>query len=277
LLKTRSIEGPLRDRSMAGNTGTECKQLPGAMTLPILITRPQPGADRLAAALKGRLGSNARIVVSPLMRIETIDDALADLSRFQAFALTSAHAVAPLAKALGERTMVGKTAYCVGRATARAAEAAGFEAVDGGGDAKHLAGCILASPPAGPLLYVRGEHVASDLAELLASAGVEACEAVVYRQVDLAPNARATELLGGNTTVVLPLFSPRSASLALGSGRVSAPLRIIAMSQTVAEMVPDTIACEVIIAPRPTLETMIEMIVALASASNPVESDEGPQ
>lgn len=247
------------------------------MAHPILITRPQPGAAILAQALALRLGPDSPMVLSPIMRIEQSCTPLPELSRFPTIVFTSSHAVAPLESALPAEERQRKRAYCVGAATAEAADAAGFETVDGGGDAEHLCARIRADNPAQPLFYARGEHIAADLVKSLNSAGLETHEAVVYRQSAVPLSREAEAILASQAPVVLPLFSPRSAQLIFSNSHVHAPLLVAAMSENVARAVPRGAAASLVVAPEPTLEAMVEIIVALASAPNPVESEQGPK
>ncbi|MEQ9260087.1 MAG: uroporphyrinogen-III synthase [Roseovarius sp.] len=246
------------------------------MAYPILITRPQPGADHLAEALAARLGPDSPLVISPAMEIVPALEPLPDLRGYPTLVLTSSHAVAPLAGAIPAEERASKQAYCVGSATAQAARAAGFPAIDGGGDAEHLAARILADHPQPPLFYARGEHVAADLAQTLISAGIETHDVVTYRQLPARLNPAALALLSGNQPFILPLFSPRSARLVFSNAQVAAPLHIAAMSENVAQAVPHGAASRLLIAPEPSFEAMLEAIVALASGPNPVESERGP-
>ena len=89
---------------------------------PVWITRARPGAETTAARVAA-LGFEA--VVDPLLAVETLAFAV-DLSDVRALAFTSANGVEAFARGSSER---GLPVFAVGRATARAAEAAGFDAV----------------------------------------------------------------------------------------------------------------------------------------------------
>lgn len=237
------------------------------MATTILITRPEPAASGFAEKLRNRLGGDARIVISPILRIEHLPVSLDNIAAGDTLILTSAQAL----PALTGRAR-GQTCYCVGPATTEAATRAGLTAIDTGGTAEHLARRLLADRPSGNLLYLRGEHVASDLAKILSEAGIETGERVVYRQLPQALDPTALSLLEGRNPLVIPLFSPRSARLFLEAAPGPAPLHIAAISRNTAETVPTGRAASIHIAETPTAEAMLDLIEDLASGPNRVES-----
>ena len=232
----------------------------------ILITRPQPAAGKFADDLRARLGENAEIVVAPLLEIEYLPGPEADTAGLGALVLTSAHAV-PAAVRLRPLPC-----YCVGPATARAAREAGLSAIDGGGTAAALAERIRADAPAGPLLYLRGAHVACDLAKTLSIAGIETHQAVVYRQNPRPLAGAATALLHGEAPTILPLFSPRSARLLFAEARPTAPVLIAAISRKVADCVPPGLTQNLVVAKAPTAGAMLDAVDALWSRARRVVS-----
>ena len=242
------------------------------MAYSILITRPEPAASDFAAQLRARLGVGVQIVTSPIMQIEQVAGALPDLSRAGTLVLTSVHAACALSD-LPRATR--PTCYCVGAATAAAARAAGFPAVDGGGDARALLARILADRPPGPIHYLRGEHVAADLVADLSAAGYETAETVIYRQREQPLSAEAEALLSDDVPVVLPLFSPRSAALFFQAAVNCAPLYIAAISRNAADRVPPGRAARLLVTDAPTAEAMLATIQALASAVKRVETGTG--
>lgn len=239
------------------------------MALSILITRPQPAADSFATAVRARLGADVRVIVSPIMRIETLPEALPDLSRAGTLVLTSAHAVAALVSAPGNAR---PPCYCVGAATAAAVRATGFPAVDGGGTAAALVARLLADRPPGPIHYLRGAQIASDIAQTLSRAGLETVQSVVYRQIPAPPTAEAQALLAGSGPVIVPLFSPRGAALFFAAAPEGAPLYVVAISAGAADRVPAGRAAALITARTPTAAAVLAAIEALASRAMRVES-----
>lgn len=238
------------------------------MACSVLITRPRPAAEEFAGDARARLGDDMRIIVSPLLRIVPLPEAAADLSGVGTLVLTSAHAV-PAAAAGAVRDL---PCYCVGPATAAAARAAGLAPADGGGTAETLLARIAEDAPPGPLLYLRGEHVAADLAGMLRSAGFEARELVVYRQVAEPLSDEARALLGDKSPVILPLFSLRTARLFAASAKPAAPLWVAAISRNVADCLPPGWAEALIVAESPTADAVLDAMEALASRAKRVES-----
>jgi uroporphyrinogen-III synthase len=176
----------------------------------LLLTRPAAQSSRFLAQCEAMLGHPVEAVVSPVMAI--VPRKLHhDASGLAGVILTSENAVAALGDA---QWRTGLRAWCVGRQTAEAAASAGFDAVSADGDAADLVALILSDPPKGPLLHLRGAHVADDIAARLAAGGVPTEAVVIYDQVaqPLSEAARAC-LAASDRPVLLPLFSPRSARL----------------------------------------------------------------
>lgn len=94
------------------------------MTRPLLVLRPQPGADATAARAAER---GLRAIVAPLFRIAPRDWDVPEVS-VDALLVTSANG----ARALDDRLDRGLRVYAVGEATAEAARSAGFGTVIAG-------------------------------------------------------------------------------------------------------------------------------------------------
>ena len=233
----------------------------------ILLTRPIEAAARFAAALHARLGA-ARVVISPLMRIEWLDAQLA--AGVPIF--TSANGVRGFLLAGG---LADGPCWCVGEATAGAARAAGFRPNTGTGDAEALAAAIIAQGARGPFLHVHGRHVRGDLANRL-RAGALACEeAIVYDQVAIPPTPEALALLKSEKPVVLPLFSPRSAVQVAKVADIRAPLFLAAMSQAVADAAALPRFARLDVAPRPDSAAMLDVVERLFDAALRLEGEPG--
>ncbi|MBC7132531.1 MAG: uroporphyrinogen-III synthase [Roseovarius sp.] len=246
----------------------------------LLITRPEPEASRMAAAMRAAY-PGLRVVVSPLMRI-VHGGALPVLTGREVLVFTSRHGVAGFCRLTPRRDLA---AYAVGEATAEAARAQGLDARAAGGDAAALLALISADGARGPFLHPRGEHVAADIAGALRARGHAAAEAVVYAQQaqPLSPGARAA--LDGDAPVIVPLMSPRSGRLffAAAGGAIRAPLHIAAMSRNVAETVPPGAATRLIVAKSPDMGALRAALGALVqdalqvTGGKRVEGREGPQ
>jgi uroporphyrinogen-III synthase len=135
------------------------------MSRPLLILRPQPGADATAARARAR-GMDA--IVAPLFHIVPRDWTMPS-GRFDALLVTSANA----ARALDARVGRGIPVYAVGEATAGALATAGFMQVTTGDGT--VAGTVALAVRQGvrTMLHLAGEdRTAFDPAGLRIETGV---------------------------------------------------------------------------------------------------------
>ena len=248
---------------MAGNTlGMATQSSPDPV--PVLLTRPDDQSRAFAAALNDRFGDRVRSVMSPLMRPDYLSPDLPP-GPFAAVIFTSLHGVTA---ALPWRDRLPRLAWCVGSRTAQEAQAAGFQTRAAEGDADSLVAAILADPPPGPLLHLRGEDQRGDVAARLTLAGHPTQSAIVYRQSPQPLSPQAAELLRRPGVVIVPLFSPRSAELLLAAlpSPTLADLRIGAISAATAQVWTRG-AAEV--ARRPDADAMLEAVGNLIAAAPP--------
>lgn len=233
----------------------------------ILLTRPAPASARFAQDLRARLG-DVRIVTSPLLRI---DWRTPDLPRAEPI-FTSRNGVEGFLRAGGRGD--GRC-WCVGEATAQAAQKAGFQARPGPGDAAALVRAILTSGAPGPFVHIRGTHITGDLSGPLRAAGLTVDEAVVYDQIAEDLNSAAKTLLGGEISVVLPLFSPRTAVQFTRTYGGTAPLFVAAMSPAVKAALDQLPVTRIVVAGRPDAPAMIEAVEGLFDAALQLEGQRG--
>ncbi len=194
---------------------------------PLLLTRPRAQAERFKKLCWERLGRDVPIVVSPLLKIRfrRLAGALSDET---AIVATSANGIEALARQINHK---GRTAYCVGDATAGAARAAGMQAISAGGDGADLVALIQGTAPSVPLFYPRGAEVRGDVEAALREAGFGITSEVLYDQVPAGLSPEARDLVQEPHDVVLPLFSPRSAALAsVALTGAAARLHIVSIS-----------------------------------------------
>lgn len=214
----------------------------------VLLTRPQAQAERFAQAL-----GNVPVVISPLMRIEQqpLD---VDLTGYRGLLFTSENGVL----ACPVNTL---PAYCVGDRTAQAARDAGMRAVSAKGSADDLVHLISDRAIEGPLLHIRGEHTRGDVGGKLRKMGLRLDDVVGYRQLAQQLNEKALKLLGGESIVILPLFSPRTARLFVaGVAGITADVRVVAISDAVKESLSDSGLRDITIARTPDAKGMIAAI-----------------
>ncbi|MBA2921112.1 uroporphyrinogen III synthase HEM4 [Sphingomonas sp. MAH-20] len=160
------------------------------MTRPVLVLRPQPGADATAARAAA-LGLHP--IVAPLFRIVPRAWTMPG-TPFDALLLTSANAV----RALDDRIDRAVPAYAVGGATADAARAAGFESVIAGpGRIEELVPLILADGIES-LLHLAGEdRTAFD------PAGLRIETRIVYAAEPVSPPAAFEDALADGAVALL--------------------------------------------------------------------------
>ncbi len=216
----------------------------------ILLTRPQAQSEQFAKMCRDATGATP--VISPLIWIETLPIPPID-TRFKGVIFTSVNGVNACPPA-------NIRAYCVGDKTMRVAQDAGFDAVSAGGNAGDLVELILGQTK-GPLIHVRGEHVRGDIATVLTQRGVPIQPVTAYRQTPRPLTKQARNLLEGYETVILPLFSPRTAKLFVAEmGNACAPIHIIAISDAVAQVVSGLENMTVTVADAPNADATLQAI-----------------
>jgi uroporphyrinogen-III synthase len=232
--------------------------MPDAPTL--LLTRPAEASDRFAAQLRGVLGDRMpEVLVAPLMRVDYAGR-LPEMAEVAELIFTSANGVRAYAAAGGPRD---RPAWTVGAATAEAARRAGMKPRAAGGDARALISEIEAAHPSGCLLHVRGEHARGGVAQRLRAAGLDAQEAVLYRQILLPLGDAARRRLDRDAPVIVPLFSPRTAAQFAAQHGGRAPLLLAALSAAVADEVAHLPAQRLVVADRPDAPAMLAAVSAL--------------
>lgn len=181
-----------------------------------LVTRPEPDNERTAVALRG-LGHEA--VLAPLLHIKAVADADFGMPPFTAILITSSNGARALASHPRRGEITALPVLAVGRSSAEAARAVGFDdVVSADGDAGDLAR-LAAKRFAGsrlPLLYLAGEDRSGELAV----PGLSVRTVVVYRAAKaqhFPPAARAA-LERGSIDGVLH-FSRRSVESYLDCSR----------------------------------------------------------
>lgn len=213
----------------------------------VLLTRPLRDSTRFAARLEGP------VLISPLTEVRY---RAADLPQAAAVIFTSANAVGALG---GQRP--ASRAWCVGDRTARVARAAGFDAISAGGDVESLFDAIRTAGEGGPLLHLRGQDSRGDLARRLTEAGIPTVDVVVYHMASLPLSVAAQDLLAGDGTAIVPLFSPLSAQrFARYAAGARARLVLACLSGAVAAVAP---AQNTRIAARPDADAMVDLVTAL--------------
>lgn len=229
----------------------------------LLLTRPKVQSHALAQNIETEFPDMATCLISPLAEI-TPTGALPDTSKFQAILFTSFNGVQSFAD-LGGTT--SRKCYCVGARTMQAAKAAGLNAVSANGAAAELIAKVAEelTPANGPLLHVRGEHTAGDIAENLTAQGFTVEQAVVYRQPPCGLTNTAQQALAAGDIEILPLYSPLTARrmaeiLASNSDWPTQDITALCLSKNVAAEIENLNISAVEIAAKPNGEAMLALI-----------------
>jgi uroporphyrinogen-III synthase len=231
----------------------------------LLLTRPEPDAERTAAALRER---GHTVVVAPFMRIEVLTDAEIGAGPWAAILVTSANAALAIAAHRRKKALERVPVFAVGERSAQAMREAGFADVSsaggGVGDLAQLVGERIR--PASSLLYLAGAERAGDLAAKLASRRLAVQTAVVYRAVaieDLPP--AAADALAQDIEAVLH-FSRRTAEAYVNAARVAGMLESalkpvhFCLSAQIAEPLALAGAAAIHVAPRPVEAALINLL-----------------
>jgi uroporphyrinogen-III synthase len=231
----------------------------------LLLTRPEPDAQRTAAALRG--GGHI-VAIAPLVRIEPVADVAIDGGPWAAILVTSANAARAIAGHARLGSLVELPVFAVGGRSAQAMRAAGFtDAIAAGGSVGDLARLVVArTKPGASLLYLAGEERSGDLAGDLRGQGFAVSTIVVYRAVNetILPPVTVEALSRGIDGVLH--FSRRSAeayvNAAQASGALANALRPVqfCLSAQIAEPLHRAGAATIRVAPQPTEVALIELI-----------------
>jgi uroporphyrinogen-III synthase len=248
--------------------------MPRGLEMRLLVTRPEPEAQRTAAMLAAR---GHRVRIASLLKIEPVSGADIGSPPWQAVLLTSANAARTIALHPKLAHLRSIPVLAVGRRTAEAARAAGFTDVtsaDGsGGDLERLVASRFAQGAQGaqgaPLLYLAGSDRARDVAADLAPCGIAVRTVELYRAhaAEAFPAGIVAALRAGGIEGVLH-FSRRSAEIFVQcAGRAAIvaealrPLQFCISAQT-AEPLARAGADKIRIAAHPEEDALVALIGA---------------
>lgn len=231
----------------------------------LLLTRPEPDAQRTAAMLRQR---GHTVVVAPFMRIEVLPGANMGAGPWAAILITSANAAHAIAGHSRKQELVGVPVFAVGERSAQAMRDVGFVDVNsadaGVGDLARLVGERMM--PGSSLLYLAGAERAGDLAAKLGTRNFAVQTAVVYRAVAVGdlPPAAADALSRGIEGVLH--YSRRTAEAYLNAARTAGMLESalrpaqFCLSAQIAEPLDQAGAVTIHVAPRPVEEALIDLL-----------------
>jgi uroporphyrinogen-III synthase len=238
------------------------------LTVRLLVTRPEPDAERTAAALRAR---GHAVIVAPVLRVETVPDAEIGRGPWAAILVTSANAARAVAAHPRFAELCAVPVIAVRERSAQAMRAAGFADVSsatGGADGLiRLAAERLKQGV--PLLYLAGADRSADIAGDLAAQNYVVRTAVIYRAVaaGVLPAAAAAALADGIDGVLH--FSRRSAEAYVNLARAAAlagpaldkPAHFC-LSAQIAEPLAQAGAADLRIAREPTEDALFALIAA---------------
>jgi uroporphyrinogen-III synthase len=233
----------------------------------LLLTRPEPDAQRTAAALRTQ---GHDVIVAPLLRIAPTADAPIGTGPWAAILITSANAAHAIATDARVAPLRALPVFAVGRRSADAMAAAGFaDVTSADGNVGDLAQVVAARlQPAARLLYLAGEDRSGDLAGDLRARGFTVETAVIYRAIAATtlPPAAAHALAGGIDGVLH--FSRRSAEVFVDAARAAGMLESalqaahFCLSAPIAEPLAQAGAADIRVAERPNEAVLLALIAA---------------
>lgn len=232
--------------------------------VPLLLTRPEPQGADFARAVTARFGDRVSIVKTPLLTPRFYAPRLPK-GPFAGLVLTSQTGVDAYGRLGAQAAGLPLHAYCVGLRTADAARGAGLIPVFVAPDAAGLIAMMIAHPPPGAVLHLRGRETRGNIRLHLDSAGIETVDAVIYAQEQQPLTDDAQTILRAESPVLVPLFSPRTAAIfaaEVAGMRNISPLFVAAMSGDVALELA-AVPAQIKRAQRPDQDAMLDILVLL--------------
>jgi uroporphyrinogen-III synthase len=233
----------------------------------LLLTRPEPDAQRTAAALRTQ---GHDVILVPVLRIEPVPEAQIGAGPWAAILITSANAAHTVTAQARVAPLRALPVFAVGRRSADVMAAAGFaDVTSADGNVSDLARLVAARlQPAARLLYLAGEDRAGDLAGDLRAHGFAVETTVIYRAIAATglPPAAALALAQGIDGALH--FSRRSAEIfvevARAAGVLESTLRAthFCLSAPIAEPLARVGAADIRIAERPNEAALLALIDA---------------
>lgn len=221
----------------------------------LLLTRPIAQSERFAAACAQAFDTAVQVLIAPQQSISFLP--LPALPADAALILTSENGVRAY-QAGGGKT--GRLAYCVGDRTADVAREIGLRPLSAGGEADDLLALIRAEAPTGQVIHLHGRHVAGQIVASLVAEGIDATGYAIYDQQALPLSRAAREALTGPDRVIVPLFSPRSATLFADAMPADASPDLVCISTATRDRLPPHLLHRAIVAEAPTGAAMMNAL-----------------
>ena len=238
----------------------------------VWITRPQPGADKSAAAIAA-MGFHP--VVVPLTEVAATEPAIdpAEAARADAVVITSGNAVRLVPDAL-VAALFDKTVYTVGAATKADALARGFRDVrSADGAVDDLVALVCArEKPGSALVYLCGRRRTGDLEGKLARKGLNClvCEVYSTKIVSHMTDILEKKLSAGSPDAVL-FHSALSARAFAEHANTQSPqayvnTQFLTISVRVAKALPERAQGRISVAEEPTEQSLLAALCDILSA-----------
>lgn len=225
----------------------------------VLLTRPEAQSQRFAAGLTG-----LRVVISPVLEIRPRPMAI-DPRAYDELIFTSENGIRATASMFD---LTGLHGFAVGPHTLEVGAEYGLTLKAANGSAESLIELIAQEKPSGRLLHLRGANSRGEVADRLTSSGIETHTQIAYDQVELSLNPEAIQLISGSRRVILPIFSPRSASiLGAACNNSSARLVLVAISDAALDAWSGPEPSDTFIAFEPSARAMRQEILRQAGRS----------
>lgn len=227
--------------------------------IPLLMTRPLRSSEVFVESLPDEWRHLLRPVYSPLIEPVPIGQE-PSLKDYAGAIFSSANGVRFAPKGLK------RPAYCVGRFTCDVAQEHGWAATFSGATAEDLVATLKANPPKSPLLHLSGVHARGDISERLSAAGIRTDRVEIYDQVLKPLTQEAKDLLNSCARVIIPLFSPRTATHLAQQEPSLANATLLALSDAVAGALPRDTGETVIVTTEPNAQAMRAALAKLVAA-----------
>ncbi|MER0237211.1 uroporphyrinogen-III synthase [Fulvimarina sp. MAC8] len=235
-----------------------------ALMARVLVLREEGAAERTADQLRA-LGHEPLLL--PLEAVIRLDNEL-PVSSFDGFVVTSAQAVPALAEAFADDA---RPVFAVGEATGEALESAGFSNVQvGSGKAASLpclVESILGAPADGTrLLYAAGRNRSGSLEEAVAGTSLSLSTWEVYDIVRRVPDLADLDQSLGDTGGDAALILSQAQAAAFADcvmpylGAKAETLRLLCLSERIAEALPSDLRSRVEISGEPKLASLFERL-----------------
>ena len=222
----------------------------------LLLTRPQAASEAFWTEFSGHVTTQAEVLISPLINIVPTG-IKPDLSNAKGVIFSSVQGV----ENSGDPENI--PAFCIGPNTTQAALSKGWNAEMSGESADALVLNLKQKRPTAPLVHIAGVHRRGFVARRLTDTGLQTTECSVYDQ-QLAPLSQAAQtVIGGDGTVIVPLFSPRTARQFARQVQRCVQLHIVTISAQVLAEVAEVDARSCAVARTPDRDGMIEMLQIL--------------